>query len=91
MSPREQVQSMVAGWITDHRQFNAPYGVLEGLQSLKSGGKVRTITFGICRTLDATLFIFSPTNLKLHTSQGDWSFKSVEEFQRHCAETWGVK
>jgi hypothetical protein len=83
MSERAAVQARIEDWLcarADH--FNAPYGVLAGLDALPRGGKVRTVTFGIARWLDATLTIWSPTRLTLRTSPGwpDGEFHSAEEF-----------
>jgi len=65
MSPREQAQNRIVEWLEAHAdKFNAPYGILPGLATLPNGkGKVREITFGQARYLDATITIWSPTRL----------------------------
>ncbi len=62
MTPREQVQNQLTDWLeTTSGKWTAPYGILPGLERFKKGGAVRTITFGIARSLDATVYIWSPT------------------------------
>ena len=64
MSPREEAQNKLVDWLeTTSGKWNAPYGILPGLENLKRGGKVRTITFGMARWLDATAYIWSPTKI----------------------------
>jgi hypothetical protein len=78
-SPREQVSDRIAWFIEERPEtFNAPYGVLCGLDRLPRGGAVRTITFGCARTLDATLFVWGPTRITLQSSQGNEEFTSEE-------------
>jgi hypothetical protein len=61
MTPREQVQKDLTDWLeTTSGKWTAPYGILPGLEDLPKGGKVRTITFGVARSLDATIYIWSP-------------------------------
>jgi len=67
MSPREQLQNNIHDWIEirSKSKFTAPYGVISSLDPVKNGkGKVRTITFGVARYLDATLFIFSEKDIR---------------------------
>lgn len=62
MSPREQIQNELVAWLeTTSTKWTAPYGIMPGLTDLPKGGKVRTITFGVARWLDCTIFIWSPT------------------------------
>ena len=70
MSPREQIQAQIVGWLNAHKdKFNAPYGVLPSLDPIKNGkGKVRTVTFGQARWLDATVFIWSPNHLTVQAA-----------------------
>jgi len=77
MSPREQLQEELYYWIESRSQsrFTAPYGVISSLDNIKSGkGKVRTITFGVARSLDATIFIYSPKDIRL-TAAGPLAYK----------------
>lgn len=90
MSPREQLQERIYQWLSERIDtFHAPYGVLTGLHTPESGrGKVRTITFGCARTLDACLYIWSPNRLDLRTNREDVSFKSEQEFYKYCREKY---
>ena len=78
MSEREALQHRIMSWISDRRTFTAPYGILDGIQKLRRGA-VRTITFGRARTLDACLYIWSPTNMSLQTNRGNWTVSSEQE------------
>lgn len=87
----EQAVEFIRPWST------APYGVLTGFRSAKfaPAGKARTITFGIARRLDATLVIWSPSNMVVEYSDagnyGSVSFASLEEFASFCEEQkWTV-
>jgi len=62
-SPREQIQIDLVNYLNENTRFNAPYGVIAGMDTLPKGGKVRTVTFGQARWLDATALIFSPNNI----------------------------
>lgn len=64
MSPREQAQKTIVDWLNAHKdKFNAPYGVLDGITELANGGKVRTITFGMARSLDCNVTIWSENRI----------------------------
>jgi hypothetical protein len=92
MSPREALQERIAQWLSERSStFTAPYGVLSGLHTVGSRFKVRTITFGIARTLDAELTIWSPARLVLRTSRGNISFTSEAEFYAYACEHYGVR
>jgi hypothetical protein len=93
MSAREELSERICRWLQERSDtFNAPYGVLQGLYTPKSGrGRARVITFGICRTLDACLTIWSTERLDLHTNRGDHAFASEEEFYAHCVAEHGVE
>ena len=64
-SPREAAQQRLVDHLNEHhRMWTAPYGVLDGLHAPRSGkGKVRTVTWGVARSLDATAWIWSPTHI----------------------------
>ena len=67
MSPREELQNNIHDWIEmrSRSKFTAPYGVISSLDPVKNGrGKVRTITFGVARYLDATLFIYGEKDIR---------------------------
>ncbi len=70
MSPREEIQNRIVEWLEAHSdRFNAPYGILPSLETLKNGkGKVRTVTFGQARWLDATVYIWSPNRLTVQAA-----------------------
>lgn len=91
MSEREQLQNEIAEWLMSQSKFNAPYGVLTGMQKL-GRGFARTITFGIARTLDATIHIYSPADIRV-TARGPactkyaGNFKSLAELQKQYEES----
>jgi hypothetical protein len=67
MSKREDFTNDLADKIGDLRDWTAPYGILTGLSD---DHRSRTITFGVARTLDATVQVFSPSFITLRTSSG---------------------
>ncbi len=87
MSPREEVQNRLVEFLEAHSdRFNAPYGILDGLETIGSGpGKVRTITFGVSRYLDAGITIWSPNRIQI-TGQGGLAYK-VEGVYHSLEET----
>lgn len=79
MSPREQVQTQIYEFLENNQdRFDAPYGIIEGLQPMGSG-KIRTITFGVARYLDACAWIWSPQRISIK-GQGDLAYKYVGEY-----------
>ena len=82
MSPREQIQKKLVKFLNDNNRnkWSAPYGVLEGMDTLPKGGKVRTITFGVARYLDATIYIWSAKKIIIEGS-GPLSWKYTGEFK----------
>jgi len=90
VSPREALQARLATWLSERAQtFSAPYGVLTGLQT-RGSARVRTVTFGVARWLDAELTIWSPRRLELRTSREDATFASEAEFYAYAIERWGA-
>lgn len=90
MSPREALQERIAEWLrVRSRTFTAPYGILTSLQTVGKA-KVRSITFGIARTLDAQLIIWSDKRLELRTSRGDERLKSEAEFYEYAVRCYGA-
>jgi len=78
-SPREKLQNELFDWLEmrSRSKFTAPYGVLAGLEPVNArdrrpGGKVRTITFGVARYLDATIKIYSEKDMRVQ-AQGAMS------------------
>jgi hypothetical protein len=63
-------------FVMEHQHvFNAPYGVLAVESS-----HPRRMTFGIARTLDASLEVYGPKFIRLKTSRSaSQVFKSVDE------------
>lgn len=79
MSEREILQNRIVEYLTENAsKFNAPYGVLPYLHNLKRG-KVRAITFGQARWLDATVFIWSLNKLTVD-AQGPASRNLAREY-----------
>ena len=92
MSPREKAQNEIAEFLREHRDyFTAPYGVLTGMTALRRGGKARNITFGVARSLDASILILSPTRIRVSGQGGSaylfkGDFGSVSELIEHFEE-----
>lgn len=73
MSKREEIQQELTDYLVNKPYFSAPYGVIAGMQ--KAGqGKVRTITFGVSRYLDATIYIWSVNNITV-AARGALAYK----------------
>jgi len=90
VSPREALQERIADWLqVRSRTFTAPYGILTGLHTIGKA-KVRTITFGIARTLDAELLIWGEKRLDLRTSRGNERFRSEREFYDYAVRFYGA-
>lgn len=90
MSDREALQERIVAWLRARpKTFHAPYGILPGLRTIGKA-KVRTITFGQARTLDAELIIWSEKRIDLRSSRGDEKFQSEEEFYRYAVECYGA-
>lgn len=85
MTPRETTQKELSDRLENDSRFDAPYGVLCGMQNLPKGGKVRTVTFGVSRYLDCTAFIWNQNKITF-SCQGPLYYKipdcvkSVQEF-----------
>ena len=63
-SLREQVQDRLVAHLTAPGSgFDAPYGVIPSLRKFPKGGAIRTVTFGVRRTLDASALIYAPDNI----------------------------
>lgn len=75
MSERENIQNTLAEYLEQNvNKFDAPYGIIRNLADVKSGGKVRTVTFGVARYLDATIYIWSPKQISVKC-EGALSYK----------------
>ena len=91
-SERQLLAERIYAYLVAADRFTAPYGVLLGEYTPKSGrGKARCVTFGFARTLDATLVIWSTTRLDLHTSRGDETFTSEYGFYKYCVENYNTQ
>jgi hypothetical protein len=94
-SPRAVAQKRLCDHLVEHSAYwTAPYGILDGFDRLPRGGRVRTITFGVARYLDATAYIWSPTRIEVraegplaHRVEG--SYGSVDELIARLAEFCG--
>ena len=66
-----------------NRGFTAPYGILTGQHTNKSGRKYLSITFGRARTLDATVEIYNRNFMILRTNRtGSQVFKNMSDLQQ---------
>lgn len=90
MSDREQLQQRLAAWIGTWA--TAPYGVITNLRLRMDGpGKYRSITFGLARTLDAELMIWSEKRLELRSSRHEvQTFTSEGAFKDFCVAEFGA-
>ena len=82
MSERELVQEKIVDFLESNSYFNAPYGILTSLQKTKTG-KIRVVTFGVSRYLDAAIYILSPKKISVKC-QGGLSYKFEGNY--HSAE-----
>lgn len=73
MSEREQIQTDITDYLENDPYFSAPYGIIEGMRSVGKG-KIREISFGVSRYLDATVEIWNPNKIVV-TGQGGLSYK----------------
>lgn len=70
MSERRDIQDKLVGFLEQHAdKFSAPYGVIAGMDNVGKG-KVRTITFGTARYLDAVIYIWSPSKIQIRAIGG---------------------
>lgn len=78
----KEIQEHIEQWAIA-KKFNAPYGVLTGEHTNKKGRKYLFVTFGRCRTLDATVSIYNRNFIMLETSRfGRQIFKHYDELQK---------
>lgn len=94
MSPREEAQQKLVEYLdSDPDRWDAPYGVIGGLADLPRGGKVRNVTFGVARYLDAHATIWSPTRIVIEgqgslASNVEGEFASVDAAIEHLKGAW---
>lgn len=74
MSERSDIQDKLVRFLENHaNSFTAPYGIIAGMDNVGKG-KVRVITFGVARYLDASIEIWSPNKIKIR-GQGGLAYK----------------
>lgn len=83
MSEREEIQEKLVEYLESKEYFNAPYGILDGIRQMGKG-KIREITFGVSRYLDASIEIWSAKKL-IVKCQGGLSYKFEGEY-KSCEE-----
>jgi hypothetical protein len=72
VSDRAKIQDDIAAFLQARSDFfNAPCGILCGLERFPKGGAARVITFGVARLLDARVCILSPRNITI-TARGGY-------------------
>ena len=65
-TPRERIQDKIVSHLQDHSEVYGPsFGIMPVLEPLPRGGFVRSVQFGVPRTLDATVYIWSPEKLTI--------------------------
>lgn len=78
----QAIQDSIESW-AHAKGFSAPYGVLTGTHTSKSGTKYRSVTFGRARTLDATVEIYNRNFIVVRTSRhGSQVFKKYEDLSQ---------
>lgn len=90
-SPRAQLQSQLADAVAiDQHFWNSQDGIVEGLDAVPSGGKVRAVYFGTKTGLSVKAYIWGPTRLDLDATGPDASkllasssFSSVDALIDH--------
>lgn len=71
MSDRSKAHATILKFIEDNQsQFTAPYGIIvDNSVNRQSGGIIaRKITFGIARTLDATVWVWAADSIEIRAS-----------------------
>lgn len=78
----KEIQEHVYNWAMS-RNFSAPYGIIMGEHKSSKGTKYLAVTFGIARTLDASVEIYNRNFIVLRTSRNGYEvFKSVADLQQ---------
>lgn len=82
---REDIQDRIYEWAAN-QQFTAPYGILTGKQTNKTGRSYRSVTFGYARTRDFEVQIYGPKFMVLRDSRdGNTTFGPSAELMDHLA------
>lgn len=90
-SPRAQLQSQLADAVAlDQRFWNSPDGIIEGLDAVPSGGKVRAVYFGTKSGLNVKAYVWGSARFDLDATGPDASkllasssFDSVDAVIEH--------
>lgn len=78
----QEIQSTIANWAGTWG-FDAPYGILTGASTSKSGKPYKSVTFGRRRTLDVEVQIYNQNFIVVRTNRhGNMSFNSYTEAQK---------
>lgn len=88
MSERENIQNEIEAFLQNAKSkdgysfFNAPYGIISSLAPFTPNGKgkIRTVTFGVSRYLDASVNIYTPKRIVVR-GQGGLAYKVEGEFK----------
>jgi hypothetical protein len=76
----KEIQEKIYNYVVARNDFSAPYGILTGEYTNKKGTKYKCVTFGRCRTLDATVEIYNRNFIILRTNTfGSQVFKDINE------------
>jgi len=87
-SVRAGIQDRMEKFLNEHG-LNEVYGVLTGLNELKNGRKIRTLTFCHARTLDGWIEIWSPNFIRVGSNQtGHDTFASEEDAIEFIRQRW---
>ena len=68
ISDREILQTKLVDYLISRNVFDSPKGIVDSIEEISNGGKVRKITFGQVGWLDATIYIFSINNIVVDAS-----------------------
>lgn len=85
ISRTAQVEQFVV-WLRSSSRWTAPYGVLHA-SAESSGVRYHEVTFGIARSLDATVRMYGPQFWVLRTSRYNWwqKFTALEDLKAHLS------
>lgn len=64
----QDISDAIYAWALNRPDFTAPYGVIQGQHVSARGRKYHAVTFGRCRTLDATVEIYNRNWIVVRTS-----------------------
>lgn len=95
LSPRSKTFSALVEFIRS-RDFTAPFGVLASLDPVGKGGFVRRVTFGMARSLDCVISVWSPTKFTVESSGPlawmiDDDYSDLDKLKEHLSKIAGPK